>query len=116
MILYDFIKENKLEMYIRYSQKTHRLEGGLFIPYYLLEDFIEIAQDFLTDNWSDDECKALLQENYILFQGILDLIDYQEWENNERPLKEYRDLFYENEFGVNEYDYAMAQYEKENEQ
>lgn len=116
MILYDFIKENKLEMYIRYSQKTHRLEGRLFIPYYLLEDFIEIAQDFLTDNWSDDECKALLQENYILFQGILDLIDYQEWENNERPLKEYRDLFYENEFGVNEYDYAMAQYEKENEQ
>lgn len=27
MTLYDFIKENKLEMYIRYSQKTHRLEG-----------------------------------------------------------------------------------------
>lgn len=46
MTLYDFIKENKLEMYIRYSQKTHRLEGGLFIPYYLLEDFIEIAEDF----------------------------------------------------------------------
>lgn len=46
-------------MYIRYSQKTHRLEGGLFIPYYLLEDFIEIAEDFLTDNWSDEECKVL---------------------------------------------------------
>ena len=71
MTLYDFIKENKLEMYIRYSQKTHRLEGGLFIPYYLLEDFIEIAEDFLTDNWSDDECKALLQENSILQKFLL---------------------------------------------
>ena len=116
MTLYDFIKEEKLEMYIRYSQKTHRLEGGIFIPYYLLEDFVEIAKDFLIDNWSDSECKALLKEEEIVFQGILDLIDYKEWENNEKPLKEYRDLFYKNEFGINEYDYAMAQYEKENKQ
>lgn len=47
MTLYDFIKENKLEMYIRYNKKTNKLEGGLFIPYFLLEDFIEITKDFL---------------------------------------------------------------------
>ena len=116
MTLYDFIKEEKLEMYIRYNQKTHRLEGGIFIPYYLLEDFVEIAKDFLIDNWSDSECKALLKEEEIVFQGILDLIEYQECEYDERPLKEYRDLFYKNEFGINEYDYAMALYKKENKQ
>lgn len=114
MTLYDFIKENKLAMYIRYNKKINKLEGGLFIPYFLLEDFIEITKDFFTDNWYEEDCKALLQDEDILFQGILYLIEYQECEHDERPLKEYRDLFDNDDFGVNGYDSAMAQYEKEN--
>lgn len=116
MTLYDFIKENKLEMYILYMHKTDSLDAGLFIPSNKFNDFLNIAKDFLNTSKADFGIKSRIfytGTNFeIAFDQILDLIEYNNEHKNEKPLAEYRDLFRMNDFEENEYDVAILAYNR----
>lgn len=116
MTLYDFIKENKLEMYILYMHKTDSLDSGLFIPSNKFNDFLYIAKDFLNTSKADFGIKSRIfytgTNIEIAFDQILDLIEYNHEHKNEKPLAEYRDLFRMNDFEENEYDVAILAYNR----
>lgn len=112
MTLYDFIKENKLEMYILYIQKSDTLDAGLFIPFDKFKNFTDIAKDFLHSGEVYFGIKSRVFEDNIAFDRILDLIEYNHQHKNEKSLAEYRSLFRNNDFEENEYDVAILAYNR----